>query len=151
MNRDICKTWSSKISRKKQKKIKKYRSNHRKFERKSSKIPSWSPRKSFKILSWSPLGAAWAPLGPMPWKPPLFALRMLGFSDAWLKKVLWWRLEGLVNILGHLGGHFVYFGAPFGLILVVLGRFLASIWLSWDVLGRLGTPFSPKLAQVGPR
>ena len=47
--------------------------------------------------------------------------------------------------------HFDSLGALFGLILILLGRFLASFWLSWDVLGRLGTPFSPKLAQVGPR
>ena len=89
--------------------------------------------------------------GRLPWKPPLFDLRTLGFIDAWLKKVVWGRLEGRVNILGYLGGHFGSLGAPFGLILALLGRLLDPFWLSWDVLGRLGTPFSPKSAQVGPR
>ena len=58
---------------------------------------------------------------------------------------------GSCEHLGTLGGHFGRLGAPFGLILILLGRFLASFWPCWDVLGRLGTPFSPKLAQVGPR
>ena len=35
--------------------------------------------------SWGLLGAAWVQV---PWKPPLFGLRTLGFIDAWLKKVL---------------------------------------------------------------
>ena len=56
-----------------------------------------------------------------------------------------------MNILGYLGGHCGSLGAPFGLILALLGRLLDPFWLSWDVLGHLGTPFSPKLAQVGPR
>ena len=82
---------------------------------------------------------------------PLFDLRKLDFIDAWLKKVVWGRLEGCVNILGYLGGHCGSLEAPFGLILALLGRLLDPFWLSWDVLGHLGTPFSPKLAQVGPR
>ena len=59
--------------------------------------------------------------------------------------------------------------ATFGLIFALLGRLLASFWLSWGtfwphfgslgtpfgvilaLLRRLGTPFWPKLAQVGPR
>ena len=52
-----------------------------------------------------------------------------------------------MNILGYLGGHFGSLGAPFGLILALLGRLLDPFWLSWDVLGHLGTPFLPKLAQ----
>ena len=57
---------------------------------------------------------------------------------------------GSCKHLGILGGSFGSLGAPFGFILAFLGRLLDPFWLSWDVLGRLGTPFLPKLAQVGP-
>ena len=56
-----------------------------------------------------------------------------------------------MKILGRLGGYFDSLGSPFGLILPLLGHFLGSFGLSWDVLGRLGASFSPKLGQVRPR
>ncbi len=43
--------------------------------------------------------------------------------------------------------YFGCLGAPFDLILPVLGRFWASFWLSWEVLGHLFGPSWPKLAQ----
>ena len=43
---------------------------------------------SFLEASWGTLGTSRAPLGPMPWKPPLFALGTMGFIDAWLKKLV---------------------------------------------------------------
>ena len=52
-----------------------------------------------------------------------------------------------MNILGYLGGHCGSLGAPFGLILALLGRLLDPFWLSWDVLGRLFRPSWPKFAQ----
>ena len=38
--------------------------------------------------SWASSWRSWTPLGCLPWKPPLFDLRTLGFIDAWLKKVV---------------------------------------------------------------
>ena len=82
------------------------------------------------------LGCSWAPLGRLPWNPPLFTLETVIFIDAWLAKVVREHLEGLVGVLGHFGHHF---------------GFLASFWPSWAVSGCLFGPSWPKMAQVRPR
>ena len=80
---------------------------------------------------WLLLGASWS----LPWNPPLLALEMLIFINAWLEKVVSEHLEGLVSVSGHFGGHFGYLGEPVWLTLAFLGRFWASFWFSWAVLG----------------
>ena len=61
------------------------------------------------------------------------------------------HLEGLLNVLGHFGGHFSSLGAPYGLMLPLLGHLLASFLRSWGVLGRLFGPSWAKLSQDDPR
>ena len=52
-----------------------------------------------------------------------------------------------MNILGYLGGHFGSLGAPFGLILALLGKLVASFSLSWSLLGRPFGPSWPKMVK----
>ena len=52
-----------------------------------------------------------------------------------------------MNILRHLGAHFGSLGSPFGLILPLLGHFLASFLA---LLGRRGASWNVFWAQVGP-
>ena len=56
---------------------------------------------------------------------------------------------GGVNLapVGRFWPHLHSLGAPCGLILALLGRLLASFWLSWGVLERLLCPSWPKFAQ----
>ena len=61
------------------------------------------------------------------------------------------HLEGLLNVLGHFGGHFSSLGAPYGLMLPLLGHLLASFLRSWGVLGRLFGPSWAKLSQDGEK
>ena len=112
---------------------------------------SWARFKKVLGRLGASFGCSWVPLGRLPWKSPPFALGIKVFVDAWLVKVVWMHLEGLLNVLGHFGGHFSSLGAPYGLMLPLLGHLLASFLRSWGVLGRLFGPSWAKLSQDDPR
>ena len=53
---------------------------------------SWAPLVCLLNIPWALWGVSWAPLGPLPWKPPLLILGTVGHqfdvSPVWCEKVL---------------------------------------------------------------